>query len=125
MNWEHSLYVLKLPFPCSNSTKDYKIMMVKMVSRTQYLWLLNWKMMNLYNTGIQENWQELLKKLRNKLNLPSLDISECTFYNYYIDNINMQLQNTEFSKRGKLLFYSKIRKRYELQDYLKYSIVKV
>ena len=72
---------------------------------------------NLYNTGIQENWQGLLKRLRNKLNLPSLDISECTFHNYlknyYIDNINMQLQNTEFSKCGKLLFYSKIRKSYE------------
>ena len=84
---------------------------------------------NLYNTGIQENWQGLLKRLRNKLNLPSLDISECTFHNYlknyYIDNINMQLQNTEFSKCGKLLFYSKIRKSYELQDYLKYPIVKV
>ena len=84
---------------------------------------------NLYNTGTQENWQGLLKRLRNKLNLPSLDISECTFHNYlknyYIDNINMQLQNTEFSKCGKLLFYSKIRKSYELQDYLKYPIVKV
>jgi hypothetical protein len=30
----------------------------------------------LYNTGIQENWQELLKRLRNKLNLPSLDIND-------------------------------------------------
>jgi hypothetical protein len=36
----------------------------------------------------------------------------------------MQLQNIEFSKSGKLLFYSKIRKNYELQDYLKFPIVK-
>ena len=83
---------------------------------------------SLYNTGIKENWQGQLNKLRNKLNLPSLDVDEKTFYNYlknnYINNVNMQLQNTEFSKRGKLLFYSKVRKNYELQDYLKCPIIK-
>ena len=36
----------------------------------------------------------------------------------------MQLQNIEFSKRGKLLFYSQIRKNYELQVYLKFPINK-
>ena len=34
----------------------------------------------------------------------------------------MQLQNIEFSKRGKLLFYSQIRKNCELQGYLKFPI---
>jgi hypothetical protein len=55
---------------------------------------------SLYNTGIQENWQGLSKRLRNKLNLLSIDISECTFYNYYIDNINMQARIQEFSPGG-------------------------
>ena len=82
----------------------------------------------LYNIGIQGNWQGQINKLGNKLNLQSLDIDESTFYNslknYYIENVNLQLQNTEFSKQGKLLFYSKIRRNYELQDYLKFPIVK-
>ena len=81
-----------------------------------------------YNIGIQGNWQGQINKLGNKLNLQSLDIDESTFYNslknYYIGNVNLQLQNTEFSKQGKLLFYSKIRRNYELQDYLKFPIVK-
>ena len=83
---------------------------------------------NLYGTDRNENWQGQLKKLKTKLNISSLDINESAFHNslknYYINNVDMQLQNIEFSKSGKLLFYSKIRKKYELQDYLKFPIVK-
>ena len=53
----------------------------------------------LYNIGIQGNWQGQINKLGNKLNLQSLDIDESTFYNslknYYIENVNLQLQTTE------------------------------
>jgi hypothetical protein len=84
---------------------------------------------NLYITGIKEDWQGQTNKLRNELNLPSLDIDENTFYNYlknnYINNVNMQLQNAEFLKWGKLLFYNKVRKNYELQDYLKFPVIKI
>jgi hypothetical protein len=83
---------------------------------------------NLYGTDRNENWQGQLKRLKNKLNISSLDINESAFNNFlknhYINNVDMQLQNIEFTKSGKLLFYSKIRKNYELQDYLKFPIVK-
>ena len=83
---------------------------------------------NLYGADRNENWQGQLKRLKNKLNISSLDINESAFNNFlknhYINNVDMQLQNIEFTKSGKLLFYSKIRKNYELQDYLKFPIVK-
>ena len=82
----------------------------------------------LYNSGVKENWQGQIDKLKKTLKLPSLDITDSTFSsclkNFYIKNVNMQLQNIEFSKRGKLLFYSQIRKNYELQGYLKFPINK-
>ena len=83
---------------------------------------------NLYNDGVEENWQGQIDKLKKKLELSSLKITNNTFSNclknYYIKNVNLQLQNIEFSKSGKLLFYSQIRKNYELQDYLKFPINK-
>ena len=83
---------------------------------------------NLYSNGVKDNWQSQIEKLKKKLNLPSLDITDNTFStclkNFYIKNVNLQLQNIEFSKCGKLLFFSQIRKNYELQDYLKYPINK-
>jgi hypothetical protein len=38
--------------------------------------------------------------------------------------LHIVIQNIEFSKIGKLLLYSKIRKNYELLDYLEFQIVK-
>ena len=72
-----------------------------------------------YNSGVKENEQGHIDKLKKSLKLPSLDITDSTFSsclkNFYIKNVNMQLENIEFTKHGKLLFYSQIRKNYELQ----------
>ena len=81
-----------------------------------------------YNNGAKDNWQGQIDKLKKKLELSSLKITNHTFSNclknYYNKNVNLQLQNIEFSNSGKLLCYSQIRKNYELQDYLKFLINK-
>jgi hypothetical protein len=37
---------------------------------------------NLYGTDRKENWQGQLKRLKNKLNISSLDINESAFHNF-------------------------------------------
>ena len=49
----------------------------------------------LYNSGVKENWQGQIDKLKKTLKLPSLDITDNTFSsclkNFYIKYVNMQL----------------------------------
>ena len=82
----------------------------------------------LKNNNLSESWQKQLHTLKWKLNLPTLTISKTAFQNTlpqsYKNNVATELQNIRLNNSGKLVFYSQIKGKYEMQDYLKFSIKK-
>ena len=84
----------------------------------------------LNNSGSKVSWQKPIHKLKQKLDLPTLEIPKNVFVNtlqnFYKKNVFTELDNIKTSNSGKLLFYSQIKdtSKYELQDYLKFPIQK-
>ena len=76
-----------------------KTTIMKMEFRNQILIASFLEDVKLSNSGVKENWQGQVDKIKKTLKLPSLDISDSTFSscwkNFYIKNVNMQLQNIE------------------------------
>ena len=73
-------------------------------------------------------WQKPLLDIKQKLSLPSLNIPIKDFEEklqaYFEMCISDKLNNISTQKTGKLLFYSKVYKKFELQPYLKLPLKK-
>ena len=82
----------------------------------------------LQNSGSNFYWQKHLFILKDRLKLPSLDISSELFngslVSFYKENVKAELEQIKLKKNGKLYFYSQIINDYELQSYLKHPIKK-
>ena len=82
----------------------------------------------LKNNTLSESWQKQLHTLNRKLNLTTLTISKTAFKDTltqsYKNNVATELQNIRLNNSGKLVFYSQIKGKYEMQDYLKFPIKK-
>ena len=72
-----------------------KTTIMKMEFRNQILIASFLEDVKLSNSGVKENWQGQVDKIKKTLKLPSLDITDNTFSsclkNFYIKNVNMQL----------------------------------